>query len=547
MPKDHILRVAGYVRLSDENQSLFSVDFQKKKIQEWCAVQGGIMADERLFSDGKSAKYWRDRKGLQSLIAAAKRHEFDVLVMYRLDRFSRNRDHQIIIREQLQYYGIRIVTLDADEHSDDDSISGKIIREVYAIMAELELKKITERCQDGLRERYESGYLPVGGRPLYGYSWIDVTRTRENGKEEIIPKAAYILKKEIIVTDEDGVSWTEGKVVVYIFQLIDEGVPLRRVAILLSQKGIPSPQGNAIWRHQSCRDIARNRFYTGQVHANKRKFTYEMGVGTHRELRPEDEWIALPSSVIIPIVPLELFERVQQRLVTNLHDSPRNNANPEKTLLRCGLAFCGYCGAKAAIEYNKSRETYYYRCPTYSKGFNECVGMAVKNEYADKAAWEKAMTILRDPSLVAREITKNRRNDPTEDGIASAKQGIAKLAPAIQNLVETIAETPAGEGRRILSLRLEEVAGQRLAFQLEIDRLSRMHEQWSEAQAKIDAFAVWCYETRTHLDNPDYAPTYREKREALEYLGICAMLFKMDHDPYIQIEVSPPDIMSAFG
>jgi len=172
MPKETVLRIAGYVRLSDENQSSFSVDFQKKKIREYCQDNGGVMIEEHLFSDGKSARYWRDRKGLQALIAAAKRKEFDVLVMYRLDRFSRNRDHQIIIREQLQYYGVRIVTLDPDEHSDDDTISGKIIREVYAIMAELELKKITERCQDGLRERYASGYLPVGRRPLYGYSWV---------------------------------------------------------------------------------------------------------------------------------------------------------------------------------------------------------------------------------------------------------------------------------------------------------------------------------------------------------------------------------------
>src|SRR5437763_683747 len=127
MPKETILRIAGYTRLSDENQSSFSLEFQRKKIRQWCSENGGVMSDEHIFTDVKSAKYWRDRKGLQALIAAAKRHEFDVLVMYRLDRFSRNRDHQIIIREQLQYYGVRIVTLDPDEHADDETISGKII------------------------------------------------------------------------------------------------------------------------------------------------------------------------------------------------------------------------------------------------------------------------------------------------------------------------------------------------------------------------------------------------------------------------------------
>lgn len=358
MVKETVLRVAGYVRMSDENQSAFSLEFQKKKIREWTTENNGIMLEEHLFTDGKSAKYWRDRKGLQALIAAAKRREFDILVMYRLDRFARNRDHQIIIREQLQYYGVRIITLDSDEHSDDESISGKIIREVYAIMAELELKKITERCQDGLRERYESGFLPVGRRPLYGYSWVDVQRTKDNGHIEIIPKAMYILKEEIVCVDPDGVEWTEYTVVQFIYRMIDEGVPLRRVAFMLTEKGIPTPDGKSLWRHQSCRDIARNRYYIGQVHANKRKFTYEPGIGTRRTFKPEEDWIVLPETAITPLVTQEVFDRVQKRLHTNQIDSPRNNANPEKTLLRCGLAFCGYCGTRANVEYSRTRETY---------------------------------------------------------------------------------------------------------------------------------------------------------------------------------------------
>src|SRR5689334_22510035 len=102
---------------------------------------------------------------------------------------------------------------------------------------EIELGKITERCHDGLRDRYESGFLPVGRRPLYGYLWQDVEIERK-GKLEVIPKAIYILN-ETTVCDVDGNKWTEAMVVVFIFESVDAGLPLRRISHILTKKGIP--------------------------------------------------------------------------------------------------------------------------------------------------------------------------------------------------------------------------------------------------------------------------------------------------------------------
>src|SRR5437016_4098709 len=112
MPREKVIRAWGYVRESGEDQSKYSRIFQTKKIAERCRLEGWAIRDQDIKYDGQTGKYWRDRKALQEIIAAAKRREFDILVMYRLDRFSRDRDHQIIIREQLQYYGIKIITLD---------------------------------------------------------------------------------------------------------------------------------------------------------------------------------------------------------------------------------------------------------------------------------------------------------------------------------------------------------------------------------------------------------------------------------------------------
>src|SRR5258708_134195 len=78
---------------------------------------------------------------------------------------------KIVVRDQLKFYGVTIVTLDPDEHADDDSPLGEVIRAVYGFQAEIQRKKIIEITQDGLKERVSQGKLLAGRKPLYGYHW----------------------------------------------------------------------------------------------------------------------------------------------------------------------------------------------------------------------------------------------------------------------------------------------------------------------------------------------------------------------------------------
>jgi site-specific DNA recombinase len=542
MPREKLIRAAEYTRMSDENQSAFSLDFQRKKIREHCATQDWYIADIHRFSDGKSAKYWRDRKGLQALLQAAKHGEFEYVVMYRLDRFSRNRDHQIIIREQLQYYGVKVITLDPEEHADDDSLSGRIIREIFYIFAELELKKITERCQDGLKERYEDGYIPVSRRPKYGYVWEDRIAVKD-GKERVIPKAAYVLNPKIVYTGTDGTEWTEGDVVASIYTTVDSGGSLRSVAHSLTAQGIPTPDGKTNWSPQTILDILKWEGYTGTHHANMRKHTYIPGEGIKREFRPEEEWIDFEKDTIPPIIDREVFDRIQERLELNRQMSPRNNPEPYNSLARCGTAVCGHCGANLSIQRTRKDGTSYYYCRVAKKGYNECVGPVIAVNLLDAALWEEAMAVIRNPKKLEASLQKKYTVDPTTDEIESARQGIAKLLPQIQNLIETIAETPAGEGRRLLSLRVDELGKSKLVFEQEIDRLTRTREQWKKAQEKLVGFHAWCNRMRTKLEKA----TYQEKLDAVHHLGLQVKLYKHGIRPRMQFEFRPPDVVEGIA
>ncbi len=59
-------------------------------------------------------------------------------------------------------------------------------------------------------------------------------------------------------------------------------------------------------------------------------------------------------------------------------------------------------------------------------------------------------------------------------------------------------------------------------------------------------FKPWCEETRQRIDQPEYQPTYSEKREACEQLGIMVVVFPVGSTPRYTIGVNPPDIVSAW-
>ncbi len=386
MPKDKVIRGAAYIRISDEKQEKnYSIAFQREKIAAYFRERGIILKEEHIFIETYTGKVWRQRKVLQNSLAAAKRHEFDVLAMYKLDRLSREPDDQIILREQFNYYRVKIVTLDPNEHADDNSLAGEIVRRVYAWKAKIERQDIVQRTQDGLEQRVKEGRLLVGRKPLYGYKWQDIVIIGNDGKEKCIPKAYYVIFEEQAI------------IVERIFQLAKEGVSMRKIAFQLTKDGIPTPEGKILWRYQTVRDILTNPFYIGKAAAYKTKTEFIPGEGQRTTFRTEDEWVEIPGACP-PIIDEETFKAVQKQLILNKRNSPRNNPNPRENLLRCGMAVCGNCGHNLAIDRGKHRGKIRirYRCPRARKGYGECdKNPNIEAPLLEDAIWKEALAIIR--------------------------------------------------------------------------------------------------------------------------------------------------------
>ncbi len=94
--------------------------------------------------------------------------------------------------------------------------------------------------------------------------------------------------------------------------------------------------------------------------------------------------------------------------------------------------------------------------------------------------------------------------------------------------------------------RLEELAKLKVGYEDQYDQILRFRINWEDAMRALDEFKAWCSEVRPQLDGEDFTPTYKQKRDALEMIGIRVVVFKDDHTPRFRVEVSPPNIMSKF-
>src|SRR5260370_23477059 len=142
----------------------------------------------------------------------ANRREFDVLVMDVLDRLGRTGLPREIYRAELRMNGVRILTTKPDEHADDDSLMGEMIRLIHGFKSETERNDIIRRTQNGKRERVLQDHKLLGTHPpLYGYKFKD------DDHSAYILNNAPLTVDRVILLDENGEPWTEVTVVCFIF------------------------------------------------------------------------------------------------------------------------------------------------------------------------------------------------------------------------------------------------------------------------------------------------------------------------------------------
>jgi site-specific DNA recombinase len=235
-------RVAIYVRVSTSGQEdNYSLATQEAACRAWCQERGHIVA--AVFREVWTGAEVFERPVLTTLRSEMRAGAFDVLLVYALDRLSRDTNHQGLVLSEAEHAGVLWQSVTEDI---DNSPQGKIMRAVIGGMAELERLKIAERTQRGKRARIESGKPSVGCRAPFGYRWSSLAKDRL----ELDPLTAPVVHR--IITSIAG------------------GTSARQMALTLMHEGVPTPTGrSAKWHVSTIRTLLANPVYGGESVANR--------------------------------------------------------------------------------------------------------------------------------------------------------------------------------------------------------------------------------------------------------------------------------------
>jgi DNA invertase Pin-like site-specific DNA recombinase len=164
-------RVALYIRVSTGEQN---ADLQVNELTDYAAFRKWEIVEP--YTDKMSGAKDR-RPALDRLMADAKRGKFDVVAVWRFDRFARSTSHLLRALEEFAALGIDFVSL--KESIDTSTPTGKMIFTVLAAVAELERSTIRERVIAGQKAAKRRGVR--FGRPTVDVDTALVGKLRKQG------------------------------------------------------------------------------------------------------------------------------------------------------------------------------------------------------------------------------------------------------------------------------------------------------------------------------------------------------------------------------
>ena len=469
--------VAAYLRVSSQVQrQRETIASQREAVLDHARRRGWLIPDTCVFADDGFSGATLERAALEALRDGVASGEIETVLVWSIDRLSRNFAHQILLQEEFARTGATIVCV---QEPDNATPQGMLLRQILSVISEYERTQIAERSRRGKIHRARQGSLNMLSRPPYGYRLIRKTEA---------------CGARLEVDD------TEARVVRWIYDLyVRDGLKMHEIGPRLDAQGV-RPRHAQHWSCSTVAVILRNEAYIGKAAYLKTmssgKRTRHNRTGrqkagavrrlTSRTARAREEWIELPVPVIVDEA---VFARAQQQRAVNRRFSPRKTI--EQTLLQ-GLCVCGHCGYAMGRHSGGSSGTtlrrHYYRChgidPWRRPHGAVCDNPVVRADELDEAVWKEVLALLENPELIQSEINRRlavandtvatrRRIDTLHSELARIETRLRRLLDAYQEEVITLDELRERKGP--LQTRQQSIVSELKALQTaELDRASRL-------------------------------------------------------------------------
>lgn len=341
-----------YARYSSDMQREESIEAQVRACKYYASkVDYEIM---KVYSDSaKSGKTTKHRDAFNTMIEDANNGLFEVIIVHKLNRFSRKGTDTLNIKEDLEQVGIELISV---TERLDNSPEGKLMLYVIAGMNEFYSANLALEVTKGLRENAYKG-MHTGGRTPLGFD-LDSD-------------------KKLIINP------VEAEAVKLIFSMYDNGYGYSAIIDKLTSLGYKTKVGKSFGKN-SLYEILRNEKYTGVYIYNRTAGKTTKGKFNCHILKDESEWIKIEDGCPV-IIDKATFERIRMKMKENKHMNASKKA--KVNYLLSGLIYCGKCKGLMTGETRRYKDVSvysYYVCNT-AKRLRTCDKKPISKEKIETA------------------------------------------------------------------------------------------------------------------------------------------------------------------
>mgnify|MGYP001572944372 FL=1 len=163
------MKIAIYIRVSTEDQAKegYSLEVQREYLESFAKREG--LEIFKIYQDDGISGYSTERPALKELLKDAKDRKFDLVLVYKIDRFSRNLKDLLNLVDELSTYGVGFKS--ATEPFDTTTSAGKLMFQQLGSFAEFERNRIAERVFPGMIKGVQRGNWQGARYAPYGYTY----------------------------------------------------------------------------------------------------------------------------------------------------------------------------------------------------------------------------------------------------------------------------------------------------------------------------------------------------------------------------------------
>lgn len=380
--------VALYLRFSSERQTEQSIEGQLRDCIAYCKRKSFRIVAIYVDRATTARKDVEKRVHFQEMISDSAHHLWNFVVVWKLDRFARNREDSAVFKMRLRKNGVRVKSA---TETISENPEGIILESVLEGIAEYYSADLSQKITRGLRESAMKGHS-VGGHVPLGYKI-------EDHRLVINPATAHIVQEA--------------------FQLYANGESMAEICRIFNSKGYRTAK-NSEFNRSSFKSMFKNVRYIG---------TY-----IYKDIKKEN---AIPA-----IIDKDLFETVQRRLSLAADAPARGKAKVDYLL--SGKLFCGHCGATMNGESGTSKTGAihnYYTC--YSRKRRKgCDKKPLKKDFIERIVAQDAMALLTNDvieeladmamSQADRDLKENTRIPELSTRLTEIEQGINNITKAVE-------------------------------------------------------------------------------------------------------------------